>query len=205
MFAYHPLQLQEEHMHSYKQTRTTKPKITKQSTESVGKNKRGLGASIIWESQTFGLIAPCKQHDLPDWSSFHTELWMEKGADKAFQKASTHDSPVQVTGTAPRCALRSFIIICNTQLSLESYKQQLEHSRELQGHELISQPSGAGKWCRHQPLVLEPYWAEKEPCMQVWATEVTNADFIACTALLKQKLWSQFLENLCWSYRSCIL
>ncbi|KAG8008306.1 hypothetical protein GBF38_019417 [Nibea albiflora] len=46
---------------------------------------------------------------------------------------------------APRGALMPLVIICNTQLSLESYKQQPEHSREQRGHELISQPSGAGK------------------------------------------------------------
>lgn len=50
---------------------------------------------------------------------------------------------------APRGALMPLVIICDTQLSLslslESYKQQPEHSREQQGQELISQPSGAGK------------------------------------------------------------
>lgn len=65
---------------------------------------------------------------------------------------------------APRGALMPPVIICDTQLSLslESYKQQPEHSREQQGQELISQPSGAGKRCRHHPVVLKPDWS-KEP------------------------------------------
>lgn len=65
------------------------------------------------------------------------------------QKANTHTSlpTADCTGDriAPCGAFMPFVIICKTQLSLESYKQQPEHSREQQGHELISQTSEAGK------------------------------------------------------------
>lgn len=89
---------------------------------------------------------------------------------------------------APQGALMPFVIICNTHISLLSRANSSQNiPKEQQGHELISQPSGAGKRCRHHPLVLEPDWAKKEPHMyvSVWCKTtggVRNANGLAWSA-----------------------
>lgn len=110
-------------------------------------------------------------HNSRDWDSFTFSIHHFLCLDKALQKADMHVFLLSADCTgdrmAPRGALMPLVIICDTQLalslSLESYKQQPEHSREQQGQELISQPSGAGKWCRHHPVVLKPDWSKEPP------------------------------------------
>lgn len=120
--------------------------------------------------------------------------------DKALQKGRhAHPPPsppnphlaADCTGerTAPRGALMPPVIICDTRLSLRSgAKQQPEHSGEQQGRELISQPSGAGKRCRHHPVVLKPDWSKEPPytCKWYFNSEVKNAEPPAWSILLKK-------------------
>lgn len=84
-----------------------------------------------------------------DSASLSVSVWVYHRLTRdALQKKDNMLSsplPVKVIGRLLAVLLMLFVTICNTQLSLESYKQQPEHSREQQGHELISQPSGAGK------------------------------------------------------------
>lgn len=110
-----------------------------------------------WGSFTFGL---CTGRGVP------LPLSWQSSPKGQHAHLSPHAADCTGDAMAPRGALMPLVIICNTRLSLEARKQQPEHSREQQGHELISQPSGAGKWCRHHPLVLEPDWS-KEPHMQM--------------------------------------
>lgn len=131
-----------------------------------------------WES-----VSDWVSHSVSVWGGVYHFLYL----DKALQKANVHIflPTADCTGDrmAPRSALMPLVIICNTQPSLESCKQQPEHSREQRGHELISQPSGAGKWCRHHPLVLEPDWSKEPP----HANGVKNEDQPAWSISLKQK------------------
>ena len=86
-------------------------------------------------------------------------------SSRKVQRAHLFSPCADCTGdrTAPRCALMPLVVICNTQLSPEPCKRQPGNSEEQRGHELISQPSGAGKWCRHHPFDLEPDWSKRAP------------------------------------------
>lgn len=123
--------------------------------------------SSLLSKQCCQNVQPIQKHK---WFNLQVGYTTSSVLSKLSKKANIHIflPTADCTGdrTAPRGALMPLVIICNTQLSLESYKQQPEHSREQQGHELISQPSGAGKWCRHHPLVLKPDWS-KEPHVQM--------------------------------------
>lgn len=105
----------------------------------------------------------------------HTSSVSTKPRKRADMRIPHPPTPTPAAGCsgdrmAPRGALMPLVIICDTQLSLSpsrSLRSRANSSRnipgEQRGHELISQPSGAGKRCRHHPVVLKPDWSKEPP------------------------------------------